>query len=461
MRVVVVGAGVSGLAAAWALAGRADVLVLEASPQVGGKLRVDEIAGLPVDVGAEAMLARRPEGVELATAAGLADSLIAPLTTSAWLRAHGASHPMPARTMLGIPSDVGALRASGVLSDSGLSTVESEAAGPPVVPVTDDVAVGPFVRDRLGDEVVDRLVEPLLGGVYAGRADDLSLFATMPALAARLAKGGASLVAAAREVTDVGARGPSDAPVFASLSGGLGRLPLALAESGRFRVRTGVTVRALRRTPAGFALDCGPVPSSELVEADAVIVATPPAKAARLLGDVAPAGSAELSTVDTASMAIITLAYRGVVLPPGSGLLVASGEDMRVKAVTLSSQKWPGTPDGLILLRASVGRVGENADMQRDDEDLIALVRSELRTLIGVDAGPVDARVTRWGGGLPQYAVGHVEKVARIRAAVARVPGLAVCGATYDGVGIPACIAAARLAADQVLASLASASRGQ
>jgi oxygen-dependent protoporphyrinogen oxidase len=458
MRVVVVGGGISGLAAAWALADRADVLVLEASPQVGGKLRVDEVAGLPVDVGAEAMLARRPEGVALARAAGLADSLIAPLTTSARIRAGGASHPMPVRTMLGIPGDVGALRASGVLSDSGLSTVEGEAIGPPLAPVIDDVAVGRFVRDRLGAEVVDRLVEPLLGGVYAGRADELSLRATMPALAARLATGGASLVAAAGEVTD---SAQSDAPVFASLAGGLGRLPLALAGSGRFGVRTGVTVRAIRRTGTGFALDCGPVPASELVEADAVIVATPPAKAARLLSDVAPTAGAELSTVDTASMAIVTLAYRDVTLPPGSGLLVASGEGMRVKAVTLSSQKWPGTPDGLTVLRASVGRAGENVDMQRDDDDLVALVRRELRTLIGVDARPIDARVTRWGGGLPQYAVGHVEKVARIRAALARVPGLAVCGAAYDGVGIPACIAAARLAADQVLLSAAPVSRGQ
>ncbi|HYU04574.1 MAG TPA: FAD-dependent oxidoreductase, partial [Jatrophihabitantaceae bacterium] len=184
-------------------------------------------------------------------------------------------------------------------------------------------------------------------------------------------------------------------------------------------------------------------------------------KAARLLSDVAPTAGAELSTVDTASMAIITLAYRDVTLPPGSGLLVASGEGMRVKAVTLSSRKWPGTPDGQTVLRASVGRVGENVDMQRDDGDLVALVRHELRTLIGVDARPIDARVTRWGGGLPQYAVGHVEKVARIRAAVAHVRGLAVCGAACDGVGIPACIAAARLAADQVSLSAAPASRGQ
>jgi len=457
VRVVVIGGGIAGLAAAWAVAERspgADVLVLEASAILGGKLRVAPVAGLPVDVGAEAMLARRPEGVELAHALGLGGSLIAPLTTSASVYAAGAAHPLPARTMLGIPADVSALRQSGVLDAAAVSTVEGEPGRAPMPPLTADVAVGALVRTRLGDEVLDRLVEPLLGGVYAGRADDLSLRATMPGLAARL-RGGGSLVQAAQAVTDVGARDPASGPVFASLGGGLGGLPAALAASGRFRVRTGVTVREVRRTTAGFVLECGPVPASELVEADAVIVAAPAAKSARLLGDVAPAAAAELSTVDAASMAIVTFAFRNVALPPGSGLLVSSREGRPVKAVTLSSQKWPGTPAGLTVLRASVGRVGETVDLQRDDAELTALVLADLRILIGVDAAPIDSLVTRWGGGLPQYAVGHVEKVARIRAAVAVVPGLAVCGATYDGVGIPACIASARLAADQVLASLA------
>ena len=404
-----------------------------------------------MDVGAEAMLARRPEGTDLAIAAGLADSLIAPVTTAAGVFAAGARHPLPARTMLGIPADLDALRASGVLSAAGLAEVEAEPTRPVLEAIAEDVAVGPLVRERLGAEVVDKLVEPLLGGVYAGRADQLSLRATMPTLAARLARGGSSLVDSARDVTDVGARAPSDQPVFMSLSGGLGRLPEQLAASGRFAVRTGVTVRTIRRTATGFALDCGPVPSPELIEADAVIVATPAAKSARLLGDVVPRAAAELATIESASMAIVTLAYGAVSLPPGSGLLVATTEGMHVKAVTLSSQKWPGGPQGLTILRASLGRVGETADVQRADDELVALVRNELRTLIDLDAVPVDSLVTRWGGGLPQYAVGHVEKVARVRSAIGAVPGLAVCGATYDGVGIPACIASARSAASQVL----------
>jgi oxygen-dependent protoporphyrinogen oxidase len=316
------------------------------------------------------------------------------------------------------------------------------------------------VRGRLGDEVADRLVEPLLGGVYAGRCDALSLRATMPALAAKLSAGG-SLVAAARAVTEAGARSPARGPIFTTLRGGLGRLPRVLAGSGRFAVRTGVTVKRVRRSADGFVLDCATGAAAEQVRADAVIVATPAAKAARLLGEVAAEAARELDTVESASMAIVTFAFRAgdVRLPPGSGLLVGAGERLATKAVTLSSQKWPIEADGLAVLRGSVGRVGETLPLQLADDELVGLVRRELRALIGVDADPVDTRVTRWGGGLPQYAVGHVERIARVRASVATVPGLAVCGAAFDGVGIPACIGSARAAVDRLVADRVVAGR--
>jgi oxygen-dependent protoporphyrinogen oxidase len=447
---VVVGAGISGLAAAWysAEAGYS-VVVLEGSPVVGGKLRLGEIAGIPVDVGAEAVLTARPEGVDLIEAAGLGGERIAPLTTAARVRAGGASHVLPAKTMMGVPSDLDAVRESGALSPAGLATLAQEPALEPLAPLTHDVSVGRLVRTRLGDEVADRLVEPLLGGVYAGRADDLSLRATMPRLAQRLEAGG-SLLEAARAVTDAGTRAPTTDSIFTSLRGGVGRLPGTLAGAGRFAVRTGVTVRAIRRTAAGFALDCGAVPASEVVEADAVVVAVPAAKAARLLRDIAPSAAGELAEIDSASMAIVSFAFAGVEAPPGSGLLVGAGERLAVKAVTLSSQKWP-LPTDLTLLRASVGRIGEPVALQLDDGELTDLVRHELRVLLGIDATPVDSLVTRWGGGLPQYAVGHVERIARVRTAVAAVPGLAVCGAAFDGVGIPACIAAAKDAVSRVV----------
>ena len=369
-----IGGGIAGLAAAWEFAQRepsAAITVLEASAQVGGKLRPAEVAGLTVDVGAEALLARRPEGLELIRAVGLGDELITPLTLSAQVRAGGENHPLPAGTMMGIPGDEAALAASGLLSRAALARVAGEASAPPIPPLEDDVAVGAIVRERLGDEVLERLVDPLLGGVYAGRADALSLAATLPALAAALRAGTGSLVRAAQAATT--SPNPSTGPVFVSLPGGLARLPATLAASGRFEVRPSTTVRAIRRTETGFALDCGPVPESTEVQADVVIVATPAAKAAALLRALAPRAAVELAGIDTASMAIVTLAFPEVTLPPGSGLLVGSGERFAVKAITISSQKWPGTPAGLSLIRASIGRAGEVADLQHDDAELVGL----------------------------------------------------------------------------------------
>ena len=461
-RVAVVGGGISGLAAAWALADAgADVVVLEASDRVGGKLRTDSVAGISVDVGAEAMLRLRPEGLELATTAGLGDALLAPLTTSAGVRVGGAIHSLPARTMLGIPGDVDAVRASGALTAHAVSRIADEPSLEPLAPLTSDVSVGSLVRGRLGNEVADRLVEPLLGGVYAGRVDELSLHATMPALFAALQSGG-SLVRAAASVARGGTRTSEPArPVFASLPGGLGRLPTVLASAGRFEVRTGVTVHSIRRTTAGFALDCGPVPEPVLLDVDGVVLAAPPAKSARLLRPLVPRAGELLAQIPTASVAIVTFAFRDVELPAGSGLLVGSREGLTVKGVTISSHKWPIETGGLTLLRTSLGRAGDEVVLQRDDDELIALARHDLQALLGVAAEPVDALVTRWGGGLPQYTVGHLERVASIRSAVAQVPGLAVCGASYDGVGIPACIATARDAAAQVLAGLARGGQSQ
>jgi oxygen-dependent protoporphyrinogen oxidase len=355
--------------------------------------------------------------------------------------------------MMGIPSDAEALRASGAVSAAASERIAAEPDLPPLEPLTEDVAVGALTRARLGNEITDRLVEPLLGGVYAGRADELSLQASMPALFARLASGG-SLVRAAQAVVGAGTRTPSADPVFASLPGGIGQLPPALAASGRFTVRTDATVRRLERTARGFRLTLGPVPDPEYLDADAVVIAAPAGKAARLLRSTAPTAAAELAGIEYASMAIATFAYRDVELPAGSGVLVAAHEQLGVKAVTLSSQKWPMPTGSLTVLRASIGRHGEAQALQREDADLLALVRRDLSELLGIAAEPVDALLTRWGGGLPQYAVGHVERVARIRAAVEQVPGLAVCGAAYDGVGIPACIGSARRAADHVANAL-------
>ncbi|MDP9239559.1 MAG: protoporphyrinogen oxidase, partial [Actinomycetota bacterium] len=344
----------------------------------------------------------------------------------------------------GVPADLAALAASGILTPAALAEVLAEAASPGEA-VLADVPVGELVRRRLGAQVLERLVDPLLGGVYAGYADNLSLQATMPALAVAL-RTPRSLVAAAQL-----ARGDAPAgPAFATLRQGLGALVAAVLAGLAAEIRGGLSVREISRTESGFRLVAGPVPDPTVMYADAVVVAVPAAPAGRMLRDIAPAAAADLAGITYASMAIVTLAYPVTGLPPGSGLLVGSAEGRVVKAITFSSQKWAHLSGGLAVLRASIGRYGEEALLQRPDEDLAALAAEDVATLAGIAGRPIAARVTRWGGGLPQYAVGHLDRVARIEADVARTPGLAVAGAAYRGVGVPACIRSGYAAAARV-----------
>jgi protoporphyrinogen/coproporphyrinogen III oxidase len=429
--VVVVGAGIGGLTAARDLvAAGHDVLVLEGSSRVGGKLRRASVGGVAVDVGAEAMLNRRPEGVGLATDLGL--PVEHPTLASSRIWTGGALRPLP-RSLMGVPLDDPA--SSGVLSADGLARFRS----PTPVPVDGDVAVGELVDAVWGPEVTDRLVEPLLGGVYAGQARRISTRAAVPQLITLL-EGGALV------------QPPSTTPVFAGIAGGMARLPELLAAT--LTVRTDATVRELRRTETGWALTLGPTTSPELVEADGVVIAVPAAPAARLLSSVAPAAAAELAAIEYASMAVVTFAFRASTAPElvttdSSGFLVPPVEGRRIKAATFSFSKWGwvrASGAGLLLLRTSLGRFGEEATLQASDEELVAWSLADLRDAVGLADDPIDSHVQRWGGGLPQYAVGHLDRVARIRAAVDAVPGLAVCGAAYDGVGIPAVIGSAHRA---------------
>lgn len=450
--VAVVGGGVAGLAAALEVLDRlpgARVTVLEGSDRLGGKLRLEPVAGHLVDVGAESMLAVRPEAVALARRVRAGDDLVAPATTSASVWSRGELHPLPRATLMGVPTDVEAAR--GVLTDDEAARAREQRPWPGGV-VTGDVSVGEYVGTRLGAAVVDRLVEPLLGGVYAGHASRLSLQATMPALWARAVAGEGLAGGAPSD-------GPSpvaDRPVFAGLRGGVGRLPdllaAALAEAGA-ELRTSAVVRGLERTGSGWLLVVGSAASPEALEADAVVIGVPPPAAARLLRPHAPAAAGRLEEVEMASTAVVTLAVQRAGLGdlPGSGFLVPPVEGRTVKASTFSAVKWEWTgalSDEVLHLRTSLGRAREEAVLQRDDSELVAVSVAEVSEALGRRLPRVvDAQVQRWGGGLPQYAVGHLARVAAIREAVAGLPGVHLAGAAYEGVGIPAVVSSATAAA--------------
>ena len=461
--VVVVGGGIAGLAAAFFLRGAScRVTVLEGSPRLGGKLGASEVAGVQVDEGAEALFARRPEGTALAAAAGFADQLVAPGTTAARIWSRGRMCPLPRHQVLGVPADLGELAGTGLVSSDGMARARQDLR----LPATGrdgDVPVAAFVAARFGQEVVDRLVDPLLAGVYAGRSEELSFEATLPALAAEARKHASLAEAAGALLPEPGGPGrAAPPPVFTTLADGLGTLPAAVAAASGATVRTAAMVRGLARAAAGWRLTVGSAHAEEHLAADAVILAVPASPAARLLAGVpgASAAAAALRDIRYASMAIVTLAYPAAAFPvplEGSGYLVPAADGHPVKAVTFSTVKWPHLRDaaaGLVIVRCSLGRVGEEALLQSDDAELARVAAADFATATGAHGAPVAVRVTRWGGGLPQYTVGHLDRVAQIRSAVAAQPGLAVCGAAYDGIGIPACVATAQAAAAQIAAQL-------
>ncbi|MEV5977819.1 protoporphyrinogen oxidase [Streptomyces sp. NPDC052114] len=469
--VIVVGGGISGLTAAWRLRGDAEVTVLEGAPRIGGKLRTGTLAGVPVDEGAESLMALRPEAVRLAEEVGLGDDLCDPAPAPTTLWSNGALRPLPPGHVMGIPTDPDALTGTGLLSEEGVARLRHEEALP-VEAQADDVSVAEYLAGRLGQEAVDRLVEPLLGGVYAGRPDRLSLRAALPRVAAVAERGEPLLEALRRMRTSPGAAPRAGAPRVVpvqGLRGGAGRLPLAVAEAAGARVLTGTRARELQRTVSGrwrvlAVTGDGPL----LLEADAVILAVPAYEAAELLRPHAPLADADLGAIQHASTAVVTMAFprtkapaqaaphghaRVRALPEGNGFLVPAVEGRTIKAATFLTNKWHWQSEsapGLFLLRTSIGRVAEEQLLAVPDRHLIRSSVDELHRAVGSIGEPVAARVTRWERGLPQYGVGHVDRVARVREAVGKLPGLALCGAAYEGVGVAACVATGTAAARQV-----------
>ncbi|HEV7887015.1 MAG TPA: protoporphyrinogen oxidase [Acidimicrobiales bacterium] len=426
-RVAVVGGGITGLAAAYeATKAGARVTVYEGGARLGGKILTTEFEGVPVDAGPDAFLARVPHAVELCRELGLAGELVAPAAGKAFVWTGGRLRPLPEGLVLGVPTDLFGLARSGILSPAGVLRAGLDL----VLPRTrfgDDPSVAEVVTARFGHEAADRLVEPLLGGIHAGRIDRLSLSASAPQLAAAAQRSRSLLLG----LRGTGAKGSLDGPVFFSLKGGMARLVEALAER-LDDVRLGQ-------------------PVDGLPDADRVVVATPAPATARLLQAVSPEAGEELREIEHASVALVTLAYEsfdGAGSGAGSGFLVPRVDGRLMTACSFGTNKWPHwSGPGRTVLRVSAGRAGDDRAMRMADDELVDGLHAELAEAVGVRSRPVAQRVSRWPDGFPQYAPGHAARVQRIEAAVARdLPRVRLAGAALHGVGIPACIASGRAA---------------
>jgi len=446
-RFAVIGAGISGLAAAWELeqAGH-DVVVLDAAERPGGKLQASPVPGLnfSLDEGADAFLARVPDALELCAELGI-DELVHPATGEAFVWSDGALRPLPKAQLLGLPTDLDALAASGLLSPAGLERARLD-LGSDAPPVAHDLSVGELVRTRLGDEVCDHLVEPLLGGINGGEADGLSAQACAPQIWACATRGG-SLVRAAAEVK--AATSPTDAPVFATPAAGMAELPRRLADALHTDIRTASPVAAVSIDGRDVVV------AGERVAG--VVVATPADAAAHLLHDVAPEAAGELARTDFASVVMVTVVAdaAGIRHPlDGSGVVVARDAGLSITAASFGSSKWAHWDDGRhAVFRISLGHDGDPVDWcAKADDELAAVALADLARVLDQPVTPVGVRVGRWARSFPQYRPGHLDRVAGIRADLDAAGPVAVAGMSFDGIGVPASIRSGRTAARHLLA---------
>jgi oxygen-dependent protoporphyrinogen oxidase len=453
MTVLVIGGGITGLSAAYTL-GRAGMptLLVEAADRLGGKVRTELVDGFLIESGPDSFIDYRPAAVELARELGLGEAIIRTTDPrTVFVRARGRFGRLPAGMGLVLPT-----RIAPFLGSDLFSPLEKLRMGLDLLLPRDglqsDVAVGAFLRRRLGDALVDRLAGPLIGGVYGTPIDELSLLAVVPQLrdAERRHR---SLLLASLAAGRARRGGPGGSP-FVTLAGGTGQLTSALVDAlerlDGVALRTGAAVAGLERNRARLEVRLA---SGEMLRPDAVVLAAPGTAAAGLLEGIAPRAAAQVRSIPQGSTAVVSIGYRLEQFPAppvGHGFLVAAGEPLAIDACTWSSLKWTGrAPEGTVLLRCFVGS-RRPAVLDGSNEEIAAAVESDLRVTMGVRGRPLLTRVARFHGQMPRYTVGHLERVAAALEELRAVPGLLLAGAAYHGVGLPDCIAQGRAAADQV-----------
>jgi oxygen-dependent protoporphyrinogen oxidase len=448
----VVGGGISGLTAAYRLrlaAGdEANITLFDPADRLGGVLRTEQVGGVAIDVGAEAFVVRRPEMPALLAELGMTNRQVGTTGARPLIYSQDRLHPLPAGTLNGIPSSAESM--VGLVNDATLARIAAEPDQPLSWRPGGDPAVADLVSGRFGEQVVARSVDPMLGGVYAGSAATIGVRSATPTLAAALDGGAANLTDAVRQALMSVTAGP----VFGAVGGGYTVLVQELVLRSRLDwVQAAVdSVQAAQAPQQGWTLHDG---AGGQWRADAVILAVPAPRLVGLVDAIAPRTAAAAGRIATASSAVLALAVpRGVEFPQSSGVLVASGERLHAKAITLSSRKW-GRRTDVELLRLSFGRFGDDLAIRASDDELLAWAIADLATVFGLAVDPVDVCVRRWPDAMPQYGPGHGDLIAELRAGLP--PTCKVAGSYLDGIGVPACIGGAGRAVNGVIRAVETA----
>jgi len=442
--VVVVGGGITGLAAAHQLQESGeDFVLLEASPRIGGRIDGGRVGPLDIDSAADGFLARQPEMADLCVEIGLGDQLVRPSGKRAFIWADGALRPIPAPSVLGVPLDPDAVSVSGIVSEAGVQDLRSGLAAthPPLVA---DSTVGAALRPVVGGEVFERLVDPLLGGINAGSADRMSIMAGAPQLAAAAAIGGDMLAHLSKQA---GESAKSPGPVFLGVEGGTQRIIERLALRLAPHLGLATPALGLRRAQRGWIVD---TPDGG-VTASRVILTSPASISADLVAPFCPESAALLRGLAYSSAVLVTFVIdRTQISNPldGSGFLVPRDQGLLMTACSWSSSKWAHFDDGThAVLRVSAGRTDDTRWLSMTKSEVVSQLTDELALTVGLQGDPI-VRVSEWREALPQYTPGHLERVEAIEADLAaNACGVVATGAAFRGLGLPACVRQGRAAA--------------
>jgi len=466
-RIAIIGGGISGLSAAFALEDKRqagtplEYVLFESSPRLGGVLVTEHVGadgdGCLVEAGPDSFLTEKPQAADLARQVGLGDQLVGSNDPDrkTYILVRNRLIVIPDGLMFMVPTRILPTVLSPLFSFRTKLRMAGEWFHPPHKADADE-SVASMVERHYGREVVDRLADPLLSGVYGGQASQLSVRAVLPRFAEMEAKHGSlgRAMRSARAEMAKAKKGPAK-PLFTSLKSGMQQLVDAVVSRlPASALRTNAPVQSLQRQTGGWLVSAGYAPD----HFEAVIVATPAPSAGALLQGVNPRLASELLGIQYTSSITINLGYDRAVrssLPPGFGFLVPRSEGKQILAATFVHNKFPArVPPDRALLRCFIGGESNEHMLEFSDDEILRIVRDELRQIVGLRAEPQFARVYRWQRAMAQYGVGHLERLQRIEDSLRQLPGLALAGNGYRGIGVSDCLRSGMAAANQVLASV-------